>query len=214
MKALVHIARCPDYDQERVDEAVREACESANFPDAVGKTVLFKPNILIGANPDRAVSTHPSVLRAAIRYAKAKGAARVLVGDSPSFQAGGSAFRKSGLQDAAQEEGAEWADFEVGERLDAPEGRVAMGFTVASAALQADVLVSLCKLKNHTLMYYTGALKNLFGCIPGLLKAQFHVRFPDRKRFGVMLNDLAQALAPEFSLMDAVIGMEGPGPGS
>lgn len=214
MKAQVSIFRCAEYGLATVEAAVKQACESAGFPDVTGKTVLFKPNILKGADPDKAVCTHPLVLRAAIRYAKAHGAARVLVGDSPGFQIGNAAFRSSGLLDAAAEEGAEWVDFSDGIQVDSPKGKVVKNFTFARAAVEADVLVSLCKLKNHTLMYFTGAMKNLFGCVPGLQKPQFHLRFPDRSLFGQMLTDLNLALKSDFSLMDAIVGMEGPGPGS
>ena len=127
---------------------------------------------------------------------------------------GTSTFRKSGLLDAALEEGAEWVDFSDGVPVDNPEGKVVKNFIFAREAVEADVLVSLCKLKNHTLMYFTGAMKNLFGCIPGLLKPQFHMRFPDRRFFGQMLTDVNVALRSNFSLMDAIVGMEGPGPGS
>lgn len=214
MKSQVAIIPCADYELAAVEAAVAQACDAAGFPDVQGKTVLLKPNILRGAEPEKAVSTHPAVLRAAIRYAKAHGAARVLVGESPGFQAGNSAFRKSGLLEAAKAEGAQWVDFSESVQVPVPEGRLVKNFTVAKAAMDADVLVSLCKLKTHTLMYYTGAMKNLFGCVPGLQKPQFHMRFPDRGLFGQMITDLNLALKAEFSLMDAVVGMEGPGPGS
>jgi len=214
MKAQVSVIRCPDYDLAAVEAAVKEACDKAGFPDSSGKSVLLKPNILMGADPEKAVSTHPAVLRAAIRYAKSRGAARVLVGESPGFQVGAAAFRKSGLLQVAAEEGAEWVDFTEAVQVENPEGKVVKNFTVSKAAMEADILVSLCKLKNHTFMYYTGAMKNLFGCIPGLQKPQFHMRFHERTRFGQMLTDLNLALRSEFSLMDAIVGMEGPGPGS
>lgn len=214
MKAKVAISRCPEYEIGAVESAVKQACDDAGFPDVDGKTVLLKPNILRGAEPETAVCTHPHVLRAAIRYARAHGAARVLVGDSPGFQVGTSTFRKSGLLDAAIEEGAEWVDFSDGVSVDNPEGKVVKKFIFAREAVEADVLVSLCKLKNHTLMYFTGAMKNIFGCIPGLLKPQFHMHFPDRRFFGQMLTDVNIALRSDFSLMDAIVGMEGPGPGS
>ncbi|MEI6876848.1 MAG: DUF362 domain-containing protein, partial [Spirochaetota bacterium] len=187
MKAQVSIVRCSDYETAAVDAAVKKACDDAGFPDAAGKTVLFKPNILMGAEPEKAVSTHPAVLRAAIRYAKSRGASRVWVGESPGFQVGTAAFRKSGLLAVAEEEGAEWVDFSDAVQVDNPEGKVVKNFTIARAAMEADILVSLCKLKTHTLMYYTGAMKNLFGCVPGLQKPQFHMRFPERLRFGQML---------------------------
>lgn len=214
MKALVSVVRCAEYDQAAVDAAVKEACDAAGFPDASGKSVLFKPNILKSAEPDEAVCTHPAVLRAAIRYAKSRGAARVLVGESPGFQVGTAAFRKSGLLEATASEGAEWVDFADSVQVENPEGKVVKNFTLARAAVESDILVSLCKLKTHQLMYFTGAMKNLFGCIPGLQKPQFHMRFPDRAHFGQMLTDLNLALRAEFAIMDAIVGMEGPGPGS
>ena len=214
MKAAVSIVRCPDYDDRAVEKAVRSACDQADFPDLRGKTVLFKPNILKSAAPEDAVTTHPSILRAAIRYANSKGAASVLVGESPGFQLGQAAFRRSGLIQVAEAEGARWVDFSDAVQVDNPEGRLVKNFTLARAAVEADVLVSLPKLKNHTLMYFTGAMKNLFGCVPGLQKSQFHLRFPERLRFGEMIVDLNVALRSEFSIMDGIVGMEGPGPGS
>ena len=214
MKTQVSVQRCADYEQTTVDLVVKKACDAAGFPDARGKTVLIKPNILKGAAPEDAVSTHPAILRAAIRYAKSRGAARVQVGESPAFQVGTAAFKKSGLLDAAAEEGAEWVDFLDAVQVENPQGKVVRNFTVARAAKEADILVSLCKLKTHQLMYFTGAMKNLFGCVPGLQKSQFHLRFPERQRFGQMLTDLNLALRSHFSIMDAVVGMEGPGPGS
>ena len=212
MKTQVSIVRCGTYELTEVEAAVSQACDAAGFPDVAGKTVLFKPNILMGAEPEKAVSTHPSLLRAAIRYAKSRGAARVLVGESPGFQVGNAAFRKSGLLDAAADEGAEWVDFLQAVQVENPEGKLVKNFTIARAAMEADVLVSLCKLKNHSFQYFTGAMKNLFGCVPGLQKPQFHMRFPERALFGQMITDLNLALKCEFSLMDAVVGMEGPGP--
>ena len=79
---------------------------------------------------------------------------------------------------------------------------------------QVDAVVSLPKMKTHELMYYTGAMKNLFGLVPGLSKSAFHLRFPDRDNFAQMIVDLNLAAKPGFALMDAIVGMEGPGPGS
>jgi ferredoxin len=59
---------------------------------------------------------------------------------------------------------------------------------------------------------FTGAVKNLFGCIPGLEKAQYHLKVPDRDAFGSMLVDLMLACKPKLAIMDAVVGMEGEGP--
>jgi ferredoxin len=76
----------------------------------------------------------------------------------------------------------------------------------------ADVVIDVPKLKTHGFMMLTGAVKNLFGCIPGLEKAQFHLKVPDRDDFGDMLIDLMLACRPALAIMDAVTTMEGEGP--
>ena len=91
-------------------------------------------------------------------------------------------------------------------------GKRVKRFKLATALRRADILINLPKLKTHRLMRYTGAIKNLFGLVPGLDKSAFHLRFPDNDRFGEMLVDLALAARPAYSLMDAVISMEGDGP--
>ena len=63
-------------------------------------------------------------------------------------------------------------------------------------------------------MYFTGAIKNQFGMIPGLLKSSLHMKFPARSDFAAMIVDLHQALKPDFAFMDGIISMEGPGPGN
>lgn len=77
---------------------------------------------------------------------------------------------------------------------------------------EADLIINLPKLKTHGLTMYTGAVKNLFGCIPGVIKAEYHLRMQSAYDFSRMLNDLALLVNPSLTIMDAVIGMEGEGP--
>ncbi len=210
----VSLVRCPSYDPETVGAQADRAVDLAGGFDPAGKTVLLKPNLLSAAEPDRAVTTHPEVLRAAIRLCRRRGAARVLVGESPGWQSAALVAGRTGARAVVEEEGAEWADFSEIVTAEAPGGRVVKRFEVARAALEADLLVSLPKLKTHKLLYFTGAAKNLFGIVPGLRKSQFHLRFPERREFGAMITDLVLAAKPAFALMDAVVGMEGPGPGN
>lgn len=215
MKSMVHVRKCSTYDPNDVFQAVESAVHSAEerncFPDVKGKTVLLKPNMLIAADPRRAVSTHPEVLRSAIRVFTQRGG-RILVGESPAVQGSLFAARKCGLLRVTEEEGARWVDFSTTVNLENPQGKLVKRFEVASEAVEADFVVSLPKLKTHQLMYYTGAIKNLFGTISGLQKARFHLRFPERRDFGAMLVDLAVALKPSFAIMDGIIAMEGHGP--
>ncbi len=212
MKTPVALVRCPDYNDATLDRAVAEAIELAGLPDVKGATVLLKPNILSVSGPEQAIATRGELLAAFARLLKSKGAARIVAGESPGWQSQDAAARKSGIAAACESEGVEWLDFGEGAEFECPEGRRVKRFTFAAALKQADVLVSLPKLKTHRLMRYTGAMKNLFGLVPGLGKSAFHLRFPDPADFGAMLVDLNLAAKPAFALMDAVVSMEGEGP--
>lgn len=213
-KHIVALTQCPDYRLEAVEAALATACNLAGFPELNGKTVLLKPNILNASDPERCATTHPIVLQAAIRYLKGRGAGRILVGDSPGWQAQDMAGSKTGLLQASEAEGAHWCDFSQDQAYEVAEGRLVRRFQLTRALAQADFVVSLPKLKTHGLMYFTGAVKNLFGLIPGFQKSAFHMRFPDRTDFAVMLNDLSLAAKADFAIMDGIIGMQGQGPNS
>jgi uncharacterized protein (DUF362 family)/ferredoxin len=211
MKSTVSLVPCHGYT-DGVEAKVARAIEAAGGLDVRGASVLVKPNLLNANGPERAVSTQPELVFATVKWLRGAGAARVLVGDSPAFQSQDFVGRKSGVRDAALEAGAEWADCSEGVEVENPEGRLVKRFTLAKAMVGADLLFDLPRLKTHQLMYYSGAVKNLFGLIPGLQKSAFHLRFPGRREFAGMLADLALACAPDFTLMDAVVAMEGPGP--
>jgi uncharacterized protein (DUF362 family)/NAD-dependent dihydropyrimidine dehydrogenase PreA subunit len=217
---LVSIQRCEDYDQAAVDEAVKAALEPLGGVRAFvapGQRVMLKVNLLTKAEPDRAVSTHPALVRAVVREVRAAGASDIALGDSPggrtSAAAARSLFEVSGMAAVAAEEGARLVllDDDV-VRVHSAEGKLYQSFNLGREAVEADVLIDLPRLKTHGFMMFTGAVKNLFGCIPGLEKAQFHLKVPDRDDFGEMLVDLLLACRPELSIMDAVVGMEGDGP--
>ncbi|MBU0936278.1 MAG: DUF362 domain-containing protein [Spirochaetes bacterium] len=213
-EVFVTLKACTDYNDDKVLATLSQACELAGFPQVKGKTVLLKPNILNASAPERCTTTHPVVLRAAIRYVRSQGAARILVGDAPGWQPQDMAGSKTGLYQVVQEEGAEWADFSRGRPVDVAQGKLIRRFTLAEAVGEAEVIISLPKFKTHGLMYFTGALKNMFGLIPGLQKSAFHMRFPDRSDFALMLNDLQLAAPTHFAIMDGIMAMEGKGPNS
>ncbi|MGD9938348.1 MAG: DUF362 domain-containing protein [Clostridia bacterium] len=212
---LVSLHDCASYsNQDLVDTAVALAADEAGGMNPSGATVLLKPNILNASAPERAATTHPAVLRAAIRYFKARGAARILVGDSPGWQPMDLAGKASGMMETTRSEGAEWAQFSESVSVEIPGARLVKHFDLARPVVEADLVVSLPKLKTHGLMYFTGAVKNLFGTIPGLSKSAFHLRFPGRQEFATMLADLMLAVKPGFAIMDGIVGMEGLGPNS
>lgn len=214
--SLVAIVRCEDYDAARVQAAVGRGLALLGgierFAKA-GERLVLKPNLLSGKAPEKAVTTHPSVFAAVARHLQAA-AATVTYGDSPGFGSPESVARRAGLSQVAETLGVTLADFRTGRMVSFPEGRLIRQFTIAEGALDCDGIVSLPKLKTHAFMQMTGAVKNQFGCIPGLLKGEFHARLPEADRFAQMLVDLTRLLHPRLYVMDAVVAMEGNGPGS
>ncbi len=219
-RELVAIEACGSYAPEHVAAAVAASLAHLGGIAAFvkpGETVLLKVNLLTKAEPARAVTTHPEVVRAVVRLLKDAGAGPIAIGDSPggrtSAQAARAIFEASGMAAVARDEDVEVVllDDDV-VRVPAPGGVLYQHFNLGRAAVDVDVLIDMPRLKTHGFMMMTGAVKNLFGCIPGLEKAQFHVKVPDRDDFGDMLVDLLLACRPALTIMDAVIGMEGAGP--
>ena len=208
----VAIVRCENYDQAKVDLAVKEACLAANMPPVSGKRILLKPNVLSDAREDRCITTNTAVVRAVIRLLKDQGAKEILMGDSPGLHGPSFVPRGCGLDKVCKDEGVKWVDF-----THSPKTRVVpytrgKSLPFASVLEEVDLLFSLPKLKTHQLMYSTGAVKNLFGLVPGLHKSPCHVLFPTRELFASLIVGILSLHKPSFSIMDGIIGMEGPGP--
>ena len=211
MTTTVALQRCAEYDFDKVLECIQIMFELVPPPDVRGKTVLLKPNILYPKSPDLAVCTHPIVVGAAVRAFKELGAARVIAGESPAIANSTMAAKATGMYDQVINNGGEWADFKEHVVVACPDGKKSKKFNFAKQFLEADVVVSVSKLKSHQLMAYTGAMKNLFGLMIGLEKAEQHYRFSDKADFAAFLTDLNLAAKPQYAIMDAIVGMEGPG---
>lgn len=215
----VSISACASYEQRTVAHALEDALAPiggmASFVSP-GKRVLLKVNLLSKAAPERAVTTHPEVVRALIRAARACGGI-VTVGDSPGGPNTAAQWRRvcegTGIGVICAEEDVPLVLFDDDTvRVENPSGSLYGAFTLGRAVVETDVLITVPKFKTHGFMMFTGAVKNLFGCIPGLEKAQYHLKVPDRDDFGSMLVDLMLACRPSLAVMDAVVGMEGEGP--
>jgi uncharacterized protein (DUF362 family)/Pyruvate/2-oxoacid:ferredoxin oxidoreductase delta subunit len=210
----VVVLRCESYDFNTVKSVVKNGFDLlggvAQFAKK-GERILLKPNLLIGDVPEKCVNTHPSVFRAVAEIFKSTGAL-VSYGDSPSFGSALAASRKCGLVQAAAAAGIEIQEFNEGELVHFAEGKQNRQFTIARAVLESDGIISLPKLKTHGFEKFTGCIKNQFGCVPGLLKGEFHVKLPDALAFAKMLVDLDRCVKPRLYVMDGVMAMEGNGP--
>lgn len=217
--AVTGSAKCPTYDsKEEVFKAVRKAVRLAGgLPNVKGKKVLIKPNLLSDAAPDKAVTTHPSVVWAVAKLVQDAGGI-VTIADSPGAgilytpRTLHKVYSKCGIEEVAKELGIT-LDYDVGfKECNFPDGVAMKHFTIINQAYNADVIISVCKLKTHMFAHFSGAVKNTFGVVPGLDKPVFHSRFPDFTDFAEMLVDLNELVQPDLVVMDAIIGMEGNGP--
>ena len=211
---IVSVKRVADYDPERVLAAMRACLEPLGGMKAFvrpGQRVLLKPNLLGGFPPEHAVTTHPAVVRAAVLLVQEAGG-RALVGDSPGMATLPQALRGAGLAEVMEETGAQMLEFTDPHEFDVPGHKVVPRLTLAKALLEADIFISLPKLKTHAQMTFTGALKNQYGCIPGALKSQWHFRLQQPQWLAALMLDIHRVVRPALTIMDAIVGMEGEGP--
>ena len=173
--------------------------------------VLIKPNLLSPALPRQAVLTHPAVVRAVVEYCNERGA-RPLVADSPAMGSFDLLLRMSGIRDALRGLDCECRPFQNSVRVDIGEPFGAI--EIAEDAVRADVIVNLPKLKTHSQMLLTLAVKNLFGCVVGYRKPEWHMRAGvDRQAFARLIARIGMTLRPAFNILDGVLALEGQGPG-
>jgi uncharacterized protein (DUF362 family)/Pyruvate/2-oxoacid:ferredoxin oxidoreductase delta subunit len=214
MRSLVSLTRVTTYDPEAVLEAMRACLAPLGSMAAFvrpGQQVLLKPNLLAGYAPERAVTTHPAVVRAAIRLVQEAGGTAV-VGDSPGVGSLASVAMTCGITRVLEETGAALGEFGTAVAFEAPDNQVAKRLTLARAVADADVLITLPKLKTHGQMTLTGALKNQYGLILGKQKAQWHFRLQRPEWLAALILDIHRVARPALAIMDAVVGMEGQGP--
>ena len=214
--------RCADYSLEAVRAAVDGLLAPLGGMEAFvrpGERIVLKPNCLLAAEPGQAITTHPVVVRVVAELVRREGAFPVVV-ESPgagiphTVRALRRVYGRTGLAAMAEEIGLELGlDTEV-EAVSAPGAVLAKRVDMLRAVREADGVISLPKLKTHTYMTFTGAVKNLFGVIPGYAKPGFHAKLADPGRFADMLLDVCGLVSPRLSVMDAVLALEGDGPGT
>jgi uncharacterized protein (DUF362 family)/Pyruvate/2-oxoacid:ferredoxin oxidoreductase delta subunit len=181
-----------------------------------GMRVLLKPNMLNDAGVDRAITTHPALVRAVAEKVVAAGG-RVWIGDSPGgpIAENPRVWRATGIWDVAQALDVRLVPFDrVSWKRLCADGGSGIDYYIALPVFEADLVIDLPKLKTHVLTLYTGAVKNLYGVIPGTRKREPHLRAPGVGDFSSVLADVLQLVRPQLSILDGVVGLEGNGPGA
>ncbi len=214
MKSRVAVVLCEDYEPRRVDKAIALGLDLLGGARSIfhpGEKMLLKPNLLAAEQPERAVTTHPQLFRA-LALLLQKAGLFLSYGDSPAIGSMDRVAKACGLAEIAEDLGIEAADFKNGTDVYSDDAVRNRRLFVARAMTQCDGFISIPKLKTHGLMRFTGAVKNQFGCIPGLLKGEYHLKLPDQDDFARMLVDINLALKARLFVLDGIVGMEGNGP--
>ena len=220
-KSRVAIVKCADYDLPLLKAAIGSALDKIGGIRlflAKGPKVLLKPNLMMPKPAGFPANTHSLFIRAVAELFLEKGA-EVTIGESAAGSQAGTSFTKaslkaSGLEAIAAEIGARLVNFDLGDATRLPvRNPYVPRIPVARPVLDADLVVSLPKLKTHTYAnIVTGAVKNMYGTIPGQVKADFHRLAPRPAEFFTVIRDLYGLIRPGLTIFDAVEAMEGNGP--
>lgn len=212
----VSIVRCAEYSQEECTRALTEVLEPLGGLEWVqpGMKIVIKANLVSAMKPEKAATTHPTLLAALTKLLLARGAS-VVIGDSPGglYNAAflNRVYAATGMYEAEEAGAVLNRDFSQN-NADFPEAHIAKHFTYTAYLDGADAIISFCKLKSHGMMSLSAATKNLFGVIPGTMKPEYHFRYPEPMDFAGMIVDLNSYFKPRLFLVDAVETMEGNGP--
>jgi len=204
------------YFNPKIDELLAPIGGVERFVKRNDK-VLLKINLLSAKEPEKAVTTHPELIRAVVRTVK-KAGGEPYIGDSPaglfSKRSLKKAYERTGIADLAKEEDIP-LNIDTGVRkLDIPTGRRLQRVPICEYALKSDKIIALPKLKSHSFQYLTLACKIMYGVVPGLTKAKYHAQFPRKDKFADMMLDILTIVKPNLFIMDGIVGMQGQGPGS
>jgi uncharacterized protein (DUF362 family)/Pyruvate/2-oxoacid:ferredoxin oxidoreductase delta subunit len=177
-----------------------------------GDRVLLKPNMLSAKEPDKAVTTHPSLVQVVAEIVRESGGI-ALIGDSPGIGSFSRVAEKSGIHAAARASGATLVEFN--DAIDLQGNGIFRSISLARVYYEADKIINLPKLKTHEMMTMTCAVKNLFGAVIGAGKAGWHLKAGvSRELFAQLLLEIYLLKKPTLNIVDAIVAMEGNGPGS
>lgn len=214
----VAIKECQEYSRDLVNSTVESCLDQLEEIRPLlisGKKVLIKPNLLRKNKPEDCVTTHPYVVEAVARYLMDRGL-KVIIGDSPSGPLNKKLhegiYRATGMEDVANRLGCELFNDITYDEVTNEKALMLRKMQVIRVVQEVDFVVCVAKIKTHCMMTYSGAVKNLFGVIPGLIKAEYHFKLNDEMHFANHLVDICEYVRPIFSVIDAVDGMEGDGP--
>ncbi|SHJ50382.1 Uncharacterized conserved protein, DUF362 family [Dethiosulfatibacter aminovorans DSM 17477] len=211
----VSIVDCSCYEEELVYRSVKDAVEKIGFELPSDKRVLIKPNIMSQNRPEQHTITHFQVVDAICRLLREKGN-EIIIGESIAFYQKGlamKAFETSGIGEVARKYRAKLVGFEDIElvRFTRDDSDI-VGLDeifIPKILLDFDMVINACKLKSHSAMRFSGAIKNMFGCLPGGYKQKIHLWTHNEFELSDVFIDIHKIIKSELSIMDAIVGLDG-----
>ncbi len=216
MKKVLSLHKIVHEDvQSAVNRVFQDLDAASLFHE--GMVVLLKPNLLGPFPVERAATTHPEVVRSVIRYVKQFHPKQIIVGDSSGGKSPDhtlKALKTSGILRVCEEEGVKALPLEKTERYIYPVPHPLVLKEIASTVLlkDVDIIINLPKIKTHELTYLTCAIKNMFGTVLLVNKAQIHAKFPSMFDFNAALADVYSVSQPQVTIVDGYYAQEGKGP--
>lgn len=213
----VYYANADNYDNKALDNALLSAflpcVESVGGVN--GKRVMIKPNFLEWKGHDKPVCVAPELLLALCRLLKTLGAQEIAVIENPAVKSAPVIVENMGISKELSELGvivANCADYQL---CPMAEASAFHQLELAQEFRKFDLVIDFAKAKTHAMMTLTLAVKNLFGLVRGSERLGWHLAVGrDYERFADMLLDIYSIVKPQISIVDAVVAMEGNGPGS
>ena len=210
---LVSLIRAQSYDLAELKASIKYLLEPLGGMKAIvnqGDRVLLKPNLLTGSRPTKECITRPEIVYCVAELVIEAGG-KPFLGDSPAFGSAMGVAKANGYLPLCEKLKLPIVEFK-GQRY--PTGSENFNhLRLSKEAMNADVVINLPKVKSHVQLTMTLGVKNLFGCVPGKMKAWWHLEAgKDAERFGEMLVETARAIAPNLTIIDGIIGHEGNGP--
>ncbi len=211
-RTRVAVVKCPSYSDDLAAAVDGLFAELGGIDAFVrpGQSILLKPNLLTSRTPEQAVTTHPELVRTLVRAVRGRGAEPV-VADSPNNVTKiEKVWERTGFAAMCEEEGVPLLNLEkAGSKRFTIRG---ISFSIAQPVLDADLVINVPKVKTHVLTIFTGAVKNLYGTVPGFQKTSLHKSYPTPKDFGRLIATVYGAVRPQLSVADGIVGHEGDGP--
>ena len=217
MQTDVALKACAGYEPAGVKDSIASLISLMGGIEKFvtpGDSVLLKANMLAPAAPERAVTTHPAVVRAVAELVLDAGG-KPFIADSPAVPGFAITAKQTELGEVAKQLGIPIFDLKESVEFKAGDKRIFRMLELSRHALDADRIINLPKFKTHSQMYLTAGVKNTFGCVVGTRKAQWHFKAGmDRIFFARMLVEVHHAVDPDLTILDSILAMEGDGPGA